>query len=137
MRLENELVYEWLIKAQHDLASAERLLLGDDPIRDTGCFHCQQTVEKALKAFLTYHVIEFAKSHSLVYLLDLCVRLDVDFVALQEIASSLTVYAVGIRCPGEFVEPGAEEAREALAMARQAWGFVLRKLPDKCVREVR
>ena len=65
MRLEDEIVREWLVKAQHDLMSAERLLSGDEPIRDTGCFHCQQTAEKALKAFLTHYGIEFEKSHSL------------------------------------------------------------------------
>ena len=130
MRLEDELVREWLIKAQHDLASAERLLVDEDPIRDTGCFHCQQTVEKALKAFLTYHAVEFEKSHSLVYLLDLCARLDTDFTEFLDVASLLTVYAVGLRYPGEFVEPEAGEAHEALAMARQAWDFVLQKLPD-------
>lgn len=103
MRPEDVLVREWLIKAQNDLASAERLLIGKEPIRDTGCFHCQQTVEKAFKAFLTHHAIEFEKSHSLVYLLDLCARVDVDFTKFQNIASSLTVYAVGIRYPGESI----------------------------------
>jgi len=49
MRPEDELVRDWLFKARNDLASAERLLVGDEPILDTGCFHCQQTVEKLLK----------------------------------------------------------------------------------------
>ena len=130
MQPEHELVREWLIKAQHDLASAERLLIGQDPLRDTGCFHCQQTVEKAFKAFLTYHGIEFQKSHSLVYLLDLCARIEAAFMTLRDVASGLTVYAVGIRYPGAFFEPEAEEASEALAMARWAWQFVLQRLPD-------
>ena len=48
-----ELVREWLVKADTDLRSAKALAKLADPIRDTACFHCQQTVEKALKALLT------------------------------------------------------------------------------------
>jgi HEPN domain-containing protein len=91
MRPELEVVREWLVKAQNDLASAKLLLTSEVPIRDTGCFHCQQTVEKAFKAFLTFHTVEFEKSHSLVYLLDLCARVEEDFVVLRDVASGLTV----------------------------------------------
>ncbi len=46
-------VQQWLIKADHDLRSAQRLMASDrdDPILDTAVYHCQQTAEKALKAF--------------------------------------------------------------------------------------
>ena len=44
-----------LIKSQHDLGSARRLMEGDEPYLDTAVYHCQQAAEKALKAFLTYH----------------------------------------------------------------------------------
>lgn len=128
MQPEDELVYEWLLKARHDLASAERLLSGEEPLRDTGCFHCQQTVEKLLKAFPSYHAVEFEKSHSLVYLVDLCVQLDESFKSLYRTAQNLTVYAVGIRYPG-FPEPGEDEAQEALEMAHRAWSFILQYLP--------
>ncbi len=92
MRPEDELVQDWLFKARNDLASAERLLVGDEPILDTGCFHCQQTVEKLLKVFLTYHAVEFEKARSLVYLVDLCVPIDEAFRTLYPAAQNLTVY---------------------------------------------
>jgi len=129
MRLEDEIVREWLVKAQNDLSSAELLLTADKPIRDTGCFHCQQAAEKALKAFLSYQGIEFEKSHSLVYLVDLCIGLDRDFQVLQSDARDLTIYAVGIRYPGEFIEPDENEAQAALEMAYTVWNFVLKRLP--------
>jgi HEPN domain-containing protein len=128
MRHEDQLAKDWVIKARNDLASAERLLSGSEPILDTGCFHCQQTVEKLLKAFLTYHVVVFEKSHALIYLVDLCVSLDVAFKTLYPTAQNLTVYAVGIRYP-EFTEPTPDEAQDALDMARQTWDFVLQRLP--------
>lgn len=56
-------IQKWLIKAQHDLGSARRLMEGDEPYLDTAVYHCQQAVEKALKAFLTYHDVSFEKTH--------------------------------------------------------------------------
>lgn len=45
---------EWLRKARNDLVSARILLAHGDPVTDTACFRCQQSVEKTLKAFLVY-----------------------------------------------------------------------------------
>ena len=47
-------VQSWLVKAQHDLASAHRLAEGEDPLLDTAIYHCQQAAEKAIKGFLVY-----------------------------------------------------------------------------------
>lgn len=52
-------VQNWLIKSQHDLGSAGRLMEGDNPYLDTAVYHCQQAAEKSLKAFLTYHDVPF------------------------------------------------------------------------------
>ena len=51
-------VKEWLQKAKNDLLSARILLEHDPPVLDTACFHCQQTVEKGLKAFLIWNADE-------------------------------------------------------------------------------
>lgn len=39
-------------KARNDLAAAERLLEGAQPLTDIVSYHCQQAAEKALKAYL-------------------------------------------------------------------------------------
>jgi HEPN domain-containing protein len=39
-------ICQWLIKAGHDLRSAERLLTDDPPLLDTAVYHCQQVAEK-------------------------------------------------------------------------------------------
>lgn len=49
----NELVNSWIKKAESDLKNIEnnfKFIDEDIPI-DTVCFHCQQVVEKYLKAF--------------------------------------------------------------------------------------
>lgn len=60
-----------LVKAGQDLAAA-RCLLGDDEIADEVIgFHCQQTVEKALKAVLEQRQVEYPFTHDLLLLIGL------------------------------------------------------------------
>ena len=124
-------VKEWLQKAQSDLLSARILIGHDPPVFDTACFHCQQAVEKVLKAFLAWKEIFFEKVHSLTYLLDLCGMQEPGFVSLRERAEALAPYAVEIRYPGEVIEVSPGEAREALATAEAVWDFVLSLLPNE------
>jgi len=49
-----ELVRGWLVKAQHDLASARKLATDPDPYLDTAVYHCQQAAEKAVKGLLVF-----------------------------------------------------------------------------------
>ena len=45
-----EYIKAWLLKADHDIISAQRLLEIEPMILDSACFHCQQAIEKSLKA---------------------------------------------------------------------------------------
>lgn len=47
-------VPSWLKKANIDLITVNWLVLIEPVILDTACFHCQQAIEKFLKAFLIY-----------------------------------------------------------------------------------
>jgi len=42
-------IHQWMVRADHDLRSAELLFAADPPLFDTAVFHCQQAAEKALK----------------------------------------------------------------------------------------
>ncbi len=45
--------HAWLGRARRDLRAARLLVAGDAYAE--ALFHCQQAVEKAMKAFLTFH----------------------------------------------------------------------------------
>jgi len=47
-------VKEWLLLAEGDLKIAKDELNTPDPFTNAICFHCQQCVEKYLKAYLTF-----------------------------------------------------------------------------------
>jgi len=51
----------WMVKARHDLRTAETLAATSPPLNDEAVFHCQQAAEKAIKGFLTWHGQTFRK----------------------------------------------------------------------------
>ncbi|MBN1559717.1 HEPN domain-containing protein, partial [candidate division KSB1 bacterium] len=85
----DEIVRNWLIIAQRDLLTAQQGTQAGIIITETICYHCQQTAEKALKAFLVKHQVEFPKTHHLSLLINLCSNIDASFQQLDD-ADALT-----------------------------------------------
>ena len=123
------IVRQWLDKAEQDMKAGEALLAAEPPFLYPACFHAQQAAEKYLKAFLTWHQIEFPKTHAIEELLDLVQRADVDTASSLKDAIELTPYGVDIRYPGDQPEPDLEETRRAVELARKVRDAVLCALP--------
>jgi HEPN domain-containing protein len=94
-------------------------------------FHCQQAAEKTLKAFLVAHERPFRKTHDLDELGNAVAALDATLADVVDRAKDLTPYAWRFRYPGTPVDPSAEEAREALVLAREVHEAVLKRLPEE------
>lgn len=124
-----DLVKAWLIKAQHDLASARKLSDEPESYLDTAIYHCHQAAEKAIKAFLFFHDQRFDKTHDLRPLIELAQPLDTRFSSFLNAAVLLTPYASEFRYPGDFLDPTREQFDEALSAADSVWQFVLSVLP--------
>ncbi|MEX2262562.1 MAG: HEPN domain-containing protein [Bryobacteraceae bacterium] len=122
------LVRQWIGKGEIDYQTAERLLRDEEPIRESIAFHCQQAVEKYLKAVLVARQTEFPKTHSIAQLLDLISGFAPALAATLEDTIPLTPFGVQIRYPGDFVEllPGQE--REVFDLAKKARQSVLQDL---------
>jgi HEPN domain-containing protein len=125
-----EEVRAWMIKAARDLTASARLLEGADPLCDVVVYHCQQAAEKALKGYLTWRDSPFAKTHSLVQLVEQARLFDEGFGALVEHAEDLSPFAWRFRYPGDVLDPGETEARRALAMAGDVVELVKQLLPE-------
>jgi len=93
---------EWLTKARDDLRTVELLRAFDDYPCVVAAFHCQQAVEKSLKAFLTAHQVPFLYRHDLGYLLDLCRAADPACATLEPQIDGLNPYAVEMRYPADL-----------------------------------
>ena len=114
----NELVDEWISKAEGDQATALREYRARKfPNYDAACFHAQQCVEKYLKAVLQKQGIPFRKIHDLAVLLQSCLGCYPLWQAMQDDADLLTQYAIHFRYPGESADKA--EAKQAIdAMKR-------------------
>lgn len=97
-----DLISEWLQKARKDLDAAKFLSDMRPLPKDIIGFHCQQAVEKCLKAYLVLHDIEPPRSHDLLYLKTKCQSLERLSGIDDNILSRLNPYAVEHRYPGEI-----------------------------------
>ena len=118
----------WLEKAHHDTRTVEVAIDLTVPIPDTAAFHCQQAAEKLLKAYLFWKGFEFERIHDLRTLTLDCCTLDEAFRAWVDRLSPLTNYGVRYRYPGPN-DPTVDEVRDALAIVREVWDFVIARLP--------
>ncbi len=123
-----DLVRQWLEKAKVDINASEALLAADPPLLYPACFHAQQAAEKYLKALLTWHQIEFPKTHDIEQLLELVEPAIGEAISSINNSSELTLYGVDIRYPGDLPDPDFAETRRALELARKVRDTVLREL---------
>lgn len=123
-------VKQWLEKAGSDHRAAEVLLGQTPPITDIAAFHCQQAVEKTLKAYLLYRGQAFEKIHDLGALVQQCADHDGGFVKLLARVAPLTPFAVRFRYPG----PGGasvDQVRSALDVVEEVREIVTNRLPEE------
>ncbi len=123
-----KIVKQWIIKADHDLGTAKITYLHIPEYKDTITFHCQQTVEKYLKAYLIFLDIEFRRSHDLVYLIEIISQKDPFEDIFYDKASFLQDFAVEIRYPNDIIELEDEGVQNAIKYAEQFRELIIIKL---------
>lgn len=124
----SEQIKEWIKKAEHDLGSAKIIFLYLPDYSDTIAFHCQQAVEKYIKAILVYKEIEFQRSHDLIYLLELLSSVSEISKDRYKKAVSLNGYSVQIRYPDKIVKLSREELEDAIAISQEFRTFAIEQI---------
>jgi HEPN domain-containing protein len=127
----------WLRKAEQDLRRIDRCLEDDPPDREDALFHCQQAVEKALKACLTWHDVPFRKTHDLAALGSQCSGADAALGPALAQVDELTPYAWSYRYPTELIEPPEADMLEAQALAIRIVEAVSSRLPAEVQTQAR
>lgn len=111
----NDLVDEWIQKAEGDYESAMREHRArKSPNFDAAGFHAQQCIEKYLKALLQKNSIRFAKTHDLLALKELCLPYCQELEFHNESLAYLNQFAVGFRYPGQSA--GHQQAKRAITI---------------------
>jgi len=128
-----EAVRRWLKRAESDWTALTILRDHPDAPQETICFHCQQYVEKLLKAFLTLHGIEAPKTHDLRRLIQLAAPKAAELSELLDPADLLTDHAVESRYPDDWREIESEETEEMISLAERFAAILLPLLTDDAI----
>jgi len=120
-----EAVRQWLAKADSDWSSVEILIASDNCPNEAVCFHCQQYVEKLLKALLTLKGIEAPKTHDLRRLIQLAAPFESKLAELAGDSDDLTAHGVQSRYPGDFWEVEPTEMRRLYELSREFANILL------------
>lgn len=128
----NKYEEQWIRYATMDLEVAKRELFRNDVSEEDIltpiiCFHCQQAVEKALKAYLIKNRIEFNKLHNLETLRKMCAQIDNDFETIE--FGDLNYYGVSTRYPdGLMGMPTLKQTKELYELAKTITEYILNKI---------
>lgn len=128
-----QIVQEWLQFSRRDLQAARFLSsTKDETMSRTIGFLCQQSAEKAIKAFLAHKKVKFGKIHDLQVLGDEVTKISPSVKGLMIRAISLTPYAVEFRYPESADKPlTLDQAGAAIDLA----GFILQAMIDLMEQE--
>lgn len=116
-----EYIKDWLVKVGEDIIVIEKLTEDEVVAASAVCFHCQQVVEKVLKAYLIANGKEIRKTHNLEFLLSECADFDSDFDNID--LKNLSDFGVEIRYPGDLYIPDKVETLEYKKLAFEVRTF--------------
>ncbi|MBX9830354.1 HEPN domain-containing protein [Candidatus Babeliales bacterium] len=119
----------WLKIATEDLKAAYGLL--DLELYSAVTYHCQQSAEKALKAYLAFKKNPIIKSHDLPQLIEYCMKFDKTFETILDAADILNPLSTRFRYPSEFEVPDFEDAYEVIKLAESVLTFASKKITVK------
>ncbi|RMG42321.1 MAG: HEPN domain-containing protein [Methanobacteriota archaeon] len=123
----NEIVKEWIQKAEGDYHSALREYRARKfPNYDAAGFHAQQCIEKYLKAILQLHQLPFQKTHDLLALQQLCSNVLSELEFYRDLLAYLSQFAIMYRYPGENATK--EQTKKAIQALKQLRLFLREKL---------
>ncbi len=121
-----DFIKQWLLKANEDLLVVNKLTEFEIVATSSVCFHCQQAVEKFLKAFLIANGIDIKKTHNIEFLLSECSDIDKDFIGIDP--KELSDFGVDARYPGDMYIPEESETLEYKKLAYEIKEFVENKI---------
>lgn len=113
-----ELARAWLDRAKGSLARA-RQPKPEDGFWEDLCFDAQQAAEKAVKAALVLHALDFPRTHQIGELLEILRRADHHPPEELERADRLSEYAVTTRYPRAAHPVDEAEYQQALQLAER------------------
>ena len=123
-------VEDWILLADRDLCAAEILFKDEYTLTNIVAFHCQQAIEKYLKAYLIQKDIPLIKTHDLIKLNGMINEIENLGIDERKLLVINEVYTES-RYPGELGlmpdgMPTNEEAKEFIDYAKEIKTIICR-----------
>src|ERR1019366_2014892 len=123
---QKDYIKKWFEIAEHDMEAAQLISETKPLIFDIACFHCQQAIEKYLKAFLVYNNKVIERTHNLNLLQEQCSEIDRDFENYY--LNKINEFSVNVRYPDEYFLPDLEEANDYYSLVLEVQKLVVGKI---------
>jgi len=125
-------VEDWILLADSDLRAAEIIIKDEHPLTNIVAFHCQQAIEKYLKAFLIDKNVPLIKIHDLIKLNGMINEIGNLNIDEKKLLIINEVYTES-RYPGELGLlpdglPTNKEAKEFLEYAKEIKAIISRSI---------
>ena len=116
--------YDWLDRANEDILCA-KILLEDDRCYNAAAFHCQQTIEKALKAYILLKSDILADGHNLPWLCKRASKYDNKFSGWLAQSTSLSKCYIETRYPSDLpLELDYKQVQGYYTIAKEMYFFI-------------
>ncbi len=128
-------VHDWILLADQDLKVSEILVKDEDSLTNIAVFHCQQAIEKYLKAYLIEQNIPLIKTHDLIKLNGMIKEIKDLGIDKNKLILINEVY-IESRYPGEELGllpdgiPSNEEVEKIIEYAKEIKTIILDELKD-------
>ncbi len=124
----NQVVENWLGKADNDLAFAKASLHESLEFYPQICFYLHQSVEKYLKAYILAKNLDLKRIHDLTELVRICTKHDPEFNKFYEAAKLLNPFYIGTRYPDFIISANKSNTEKALQVTEEIAVFIKSKL---------
>ncbi|MBO1678367.1 HEPN domain-containing protein [Bittarella massiliensis (ex Durand et al. 2017)] len=123
--------YDWMDRAEEDMETVE-LLRREDRCYFSCAFHCQQAIEKALKAYILVKTGNLVDGHNLSWLCKQAVKHDGEFAQWLDESAALNHCYIETRYPTDVpYEMGRGQVRRFADMAREMFTFICEQVEEE------
>ena len=120
--------YDWLERAEEDMTSA-RLLRLDEDCYNNAAFHCQQAIEKALKAYILLKSDTLVDGHNLSWLCKRAAQYDERFREWLDESAELNKCYIETRYPADLpLDISYDDVTRYYDMAKELYIFICREV---------
>lgn len=127
----NDVVKDWLKRAEDDYKHVKRDLPKEDYFFSHLAFFLEQAAEKYLKAYIVAFDLSFEYTHDLLKLLEICKSKEKEFNNFLNVCNELNPYYVDTRYPVHWsVGYRKEDIEKGIILLEDLRKYILDKLND-------